>query len=143
MTHSELLNPEVISYYKTLPALKGPFSVLQLSPYFSQEKACQQAPVREEKETASDAGHVAATKEVEPGHRGDVQGGPSSHAPAEPPPGPVSAAAGAYDEPSGEDDPASLFHVSIMGSEWGQRSRQAMRCEGYGCLGEIMVLPHL
>ncbi|XP_045921557.1 myb/SANT-like DNA-binding domain-containing protein 1 isoform X2 [Micropterus dolomieu] len=85
----------------------------------SQEKACQQAPIHEEKETASDAGHVAATKEVEPGHRGDVQRGPSCHAPTEPPAGPMSAAAGAHDEPSGEDDSASLRHVSIVGSEWG------------------------
>ena len=72
-----------------------------------------------------------------------MQGGPSSHASTEPPPGPVSAAAGTYDEPSGEDDPASLRHVSIMESEWGQRSSEAMTCESYSCLGEIMVLPHL
>ncbi|KAA8579150.1 hypothetical protein FQN60_007270, partial [Etheostoma spectabile] len=112
-------------YHKSLPALRDPFSVLQLSPYFSQKKTRQQAPFHEEKETASDAGHVPATKKVEPGHRGDVQGGPSSHAPTEPPPGPVSAVAGTYDEPSGEDDPASLRHVSIMESDWGQRSSEA------------------
>lgn len=71
-----------------------------------------------------------------------MQGGPPSHAPTEPPPGPVSAAAGAYDEPPGEDDPAWLLHGGIVGSEWGQRSSEAMKCEGYGCLGEI-ILPHL
>lgn len=124
-----------------MSALKGPFSVLQLSSYFSQETTCQQAPLHKEKESTGDAGYAAATEEVESGHRGDVQGGPSSPAPAEPPPGPVSAAAGAYDEPPGEDDPASLHHISIMGPEQGQRSRAAMMCKG--CLGEIMVLPHL
>lgn len=97
----------------------GSFSVLQLSPNFSQEKTCQQAPVHKEKETANNAVHVAATEEVESGHRRDVQGGPSSHTATEPPPGPVSADAGPHDEPSGEDDPASLRHVGIMGSEWG------------------------
>jgi len=85
---------------QTLSALNGALSVLQLSPDFSQEKTRQQAPVHEEKETAGDAGHVTAAEEVEPRHRGDVQGGPTRHAATEPPAGPVSAAAGAYDEPS-------------------------------------------
>lgn len=120
---------------QSLRELKSPFSVLQLSPDFSQETTCQQAAVHKKKETPGDAGHAAATEEVEPGHRGDVQGGPSSPAPAEPAPGPVSAAAGAYDEPSGEDDPVSLHHISIIGPEWGQRSREAMKCEGYRCRG--------
>lgn len=56
-----------------------------------------------------------------------MQGGPSSPAAAEPPPGPVSAAAGAYDEPPREDDPSSAYHNSIVGPEWGQRHREAMR----------------
>ena len=72
-----------------------------------------------------------------------MQGGPSGHAPTEPPPGPVSAAAGAYDEPSGEDDPASPSHDSIMESEQRQRSGEAMCVRVYDCLEEIMVLPHL
>lgn len=62
-----------------------------------------------------------------------MQGGPSGHAPTEPPPGPVSAASGTYDEPPGEDDPASLYHVSVMGSEWGQRPREAMKYVGHNC----------
>lgn len=109
---------------------KTTISVFQLTSYFSQEEICQQAPVNEEEETAGDAGHAAGTKEVKSGYRGNMQGGPSSHAPAEPTPGSVSAAAGAYDESSGEDDPDSLCHISVMGSEWGQRSWKAMKCVG-------------
>lgn len=107
-----------------------PLLVRQLPSYLGEEEACQQASRREEEEAAGDAGHATAAKEVEPGHRGDVQGGPSSHASAEPAPGPVSAAAGAHDEPPGEDDPASLRHVSVVGSGWGQRPREALKCVG-------------
>lgn len=95
----------------------------QLTSYLGQEEEGQQAPVLEAEETASLAGYAAATEEVEPGHGGDVQGGASSRAPTEPPPGPVPAAAGAHDEPPGEDDPASRHCISHMGSE---------RCEGSG-----------
>lgn len=56
-----------------------------------------------------------------------MQRGPSSPAAAEHPPGPVSAAAGAYDEPPREDDPSCAHRSSIVGPERGQRSREAMR----------------
>lgn len=95
-------------------ALRGPFSILQLTSYFSQKATCPQALVSQEEETTSDAGHAAATEEVDTGYRRDVQGGPSGRAPAEPPAGPVSAAAGTYDEPAGEDDPAYVCHVNII-----------------------------
>lgn len=55
-----------------------------------------------------------------------MQGGPPSHAPTEPAPGSVSAAAGANDESSGEDDSDSLSHISGMESQWRQRSREIM-----------------
>lgn len=136
----EFLNLEMTSSNQTLHALKGSLSVLQLPPAFKQEEACQQTSVHQEKKTASYAGHAPATKEVEPGHRGDVQGGPPGHAPTEPPAGPVSAAAGAHDEPFGEDDPASLHHVSVMGTEWGERSRETVKCGDYGhCLTYSLV----
>lgn len=70
-----------------------------------------------------------------------MPGGPSSPAPAEPAPGPVSAAAGAYDEPPGEDDPVSFRRISTMGPEWGQGVREAVKGHsGHGCLGEISGL---
>lgn len=124
-------------------ALKGLSSALQLSSYISQEKTCQQAPVHQEKETADDAGHATATEEIKSGHRGDMQGGPPSTAPAEPPAGPVSTAAGTYDEPPGEDDPASLCHVSNMEPERGQGTREAMRCSSWkrlwSCFTDCLV----
>lgn len=101
-------------------------SVPQLSPHLHQEEACQKVPVPEEEEAAGDAGHAEAAEEVNPGHRGDVQGGPSVPAPTEPPPGPVSAAAGEDDEPPGEDDSSSRLHVNGVG---GQRPREALRSE--------------
>lgn len=100
----------------------------QLTSYLGQEEEGQQAPVLEAEETASLAGYAAATEEVEPGHGGDVQGGASSRAPTEPPPGPVPAAAGAHDEPPGEDDPASRHCISHMGSERGEGSRKTIKC---------------
>lgn len=132
----------MIPSYKTqsLPALNGPLSLLQLPSYLSQEKACQQTSVHEEEEAAGDAGHAAATEEVEPSHRGNVQGGPPGHAPTEPPSGPVSAAAGAYDESPGKDDPAFLRCVSIVGSEWRQRSGEAVKCEGCGLVSPLSSL---
>ena len=102
----------------------------QLSSYPSQETTHQQAPVHKEEETAGDAGHAAAAEEVESGRRGDVQGGASSAAAAEPPTGSVPAAAGAYDEPPGEDDPASHQHVGLVGPERGQRSGEALKWAG-------------
>lgn len=60
--------------------------------------------VSEAEEGACDAGHAAAAEEVHSGLGGDVQGGPPRGAPAEPPAGPVYAAAGADDEPPGKDD---------------------------------------
>lgn len=98
----------------------------QLSPYVSQETTRQQTNVHEEKEAAADAGHAAAAEEVESGHRGDLQGSPSSLEAAESPPAPVSAAAGAHDEPPGEDDPASSLHSSHVGSERAQRFGEAV-----------------
>ncbi|TMS01897.1 Myb/SANT-like DNA-binding domain-containing protein 1 [Larimichthys crocea] len=44
-------------------------------PTSARKRHCQQAPVHKEKETANNAVHVAATEEVESGHRRDVQGG--------------------------------------------------------------------
>lgn len=108
-------------------ALRGPFSILhsilQLTSHFSQKATCPQALVSQKEETTSDAGHAAATEEVDTGHRRDMQGGPSGRAPAEPPAGAVSAAAGTYDEPTGEDDPACVHHVNII--------REAMKFRSY------------
>lgn len=57
-----------------------------------------------------------------------MQGSPASHAPTEPPPGPVFAVAGAYDESSGEDDSDSPSIISLMGSQRGQGPREVIRC---------------
>lgn len=65
-----------------------------------------------------------------------MQGGPSSRAPTEPHPGPVPAAAGANDEPPGEDDPASCHRVSPMGPERGEGSRETIK---HGRGGGVMI----
>lgn len=114
-------------------ALRRPFSFLQLTSHFSEKATCPQALVSQEEETTSDAGHAAATEEVDTGHRRDVQGGPSGRAPAEPPAGPVSAAAGTYDEPAGEDDPAYVHHVNII--------REAMKFRSYCIFSQEIILP--
>lgn len=49
----------------------------------------------------------------------------------------MSAAAGADDEPPGEDDPASAHHSGALGSERGQRLSEAVMCPrgcARGCL---------
>lgn len=61
-----------------------------------------------------------------------MQGGPSGRAPAEPPAGPVSAAAGTYDEPTGEDDPA-VHRVNII--------REAMKSKSYCIFSPEIILP--
>lgn len=113
-------------------ALRGPFSILQLTSYFSQKATGPQALVSQEEETTSDAGHAAATEEVDTGHRRDMQGGPSGRAPAEPPAGSVSAAAGTYDEPAGEDDSAYVHHVSIIS--------EAMKFRSYCIFSREIIL---
>ena len=57
----------------------------------------------EEEEGAGAGGHAAGAEEDAPGHGGDVSGGPAGRAAAKPAAGAEPTAAGAHDEPAGED----------------------------------------
>lgn len=107
-------------------AVKPSASVPQLPARLVQEAARQEVPVPEEEEAADDGRLAEAAEEVDPGHGGDVQGGAPVLAPAEPPPGPVSATAGEDDEPPGEDDSASRRHVSGLESKRGEGPRETL-----------------